>query len=236
VFVTGRFSLSRKFCEGAGSTTEIAAGSAFSSVEPAGVSRSRPIPVQRLRAYVPSRSPPRVAQGQRGGRNACVGRGFRRWKMARAAMTAFMPPSSAAPNTPSTASCVTSCSTSYAASFTYPSFTCHPRAGVGGVTGVGRGFRRWKIAMGKANTFALHSSAAPSRSCATFSATSSATYFLHERPPCSSKKLEPTTPIKTTPGGDGHKGALRGIPGSACPQPEPNATELPSCSPISASR
>ena len=31
-----------------------------------------------------------------------------------------------------------------------------------------------------------------------------------------------------------HRGALRGIPGSVCPQPEPNATELPSCAPISA--
>ena len=28
-----------------------------------------------------------------------------------------------------------------------------------------------------------------------------------------------------------HRGALRGIPGSACPQPEPNATELPSNAP-----
>ena len=33
-----------------------------------------------------------------------------------------------------------------------------------------------------------------------------------------------------------HGGALRGTPGSACPQPGPNATELPSCAPISASR
>ena len=33
---------------------------------------------------------------------------------------------------------------------------------------------------------------------------------------------------------NGHRGALRGTPGSACPQPEPNATELPSCAPISA--
>jgi len=33
-----------------------------------------------------------------------------------------------------------------------------------------------------------------------------------------------------------HRGALRGTPGSACPQPAPNATELPSCAPISASR
>ena len=33
-----------------------------------------------------------------------------------------------------------------------------------------------------------------------------------------------------------HRGALRGTPGSACPQPEHNATELPSCAPISASR
>ena len=32
-----------------------------------------------------------------------------------------------------------------------------------------------------------------------------------------------------------HRGVLRGIPGRACPQPEPNATELPSCAPISAS-
>ena len=31
-----------------------------------------------------------------------------------------------------------------------------------------------------------------------------------------------------------HRGALRGTPGSACPQPEPNATELPSCAAISA--
>ena len=30
------------------------------------------------------------------------------------------------------------------------------------------------------------------------------------------------------------RGALRGTPGSACPQPEPNATELPSYAPISA--
>ena len=28
-----------------------------------------------------------------------------------------------------------------------------------------------------------------------------------------------------------HRGALRGTPGSACPQPEPNATELPSSAP-----
>jgi len=33
---------------------------------------------------------------------------------------------------------------------------------------------------------------------------------------------------------DKHRGALRGTPGSVCPQPEPNATELPSCAPISA--
>jgi len=31
-----------------------------------------------------------------------------------------------------------------------------------------------------------------------------------------------------------HRGALRGNPRSVCPQPEPNATELPSCAPISA--
>jgi len=31
-----------------------------------------------------------------------------------------------------------------------------------------------------------------------------------------------------------HRGALRGTPKSACPQPEPNATELPRCAPISA--
>ena len=30
-----------------------------------------------------------------------------------------------------------------------------------------------------------------------------------------------------------HRGDLRGTPGSACPQPEPNATELPSCARIS---
>jgi len=30
-----------------------------------------------------------------------------------------------------------------------------------------------------------------------------------------------------------HKGALRGTPGRAFPQPEPNATELPICAPIS---
>ena len=31
-----------------------------------------------------------------------------------------------------------------------------------------------------------------------------------------------------------HRGALRGTPGSVCPHSEPNATELPSCAPISA--
>jgi len=31
-----------------------------------------------------------------------------------------------------------------------------------------------------------------------------------------------------------HRGALRGTPGSVCPQAEPNATELPSCACISA--
>ena len=31
-----------------------------------------------------------------------------------------------------------------------------------------------------------------------------------------------------------HRDALRGTPGSVCPKPEPNATELPSCAPISA--
>ena len=35
-------------------------------------------------------------------------------------------------------------------------------------------------------------------------------------------------------GGNSHRGALRGTPGSVCPQPEPNATELPSCAPKSA--
>ena len=35
-------------------------------------------------------------------------------------------------------------------------------------------------------------------------------------------------------GGTKHRGAFRGTPGSVCPQPEPNATELPSCAPISA--
>ena len=29
-----------------------------------------------------------------------------------------------------------------------------------------------------------------------------------------------------------HRGALRGTPGSACPQPEPNTAELPGCAPI----
>ena len=33
---------------------------------------------------------------------------------------------------------------------------------------------------------------------------------------------------------NGHIGTLRGTPRSSCPQPEPNATELPSCAPISA--
>jgi len=36
-------------------------------------------------------------------------------------------------------------------------------------------------------------------------------------------------PHQHQPGPTQHRGALRGTPGSACPQPEPNATELPSC-------
>ena len=52
----------------------------------------------------------------------------------------------------------------------------------------------------------------------------------------------PGSPVKTGArvrrfrGCNQHRGALRGIPGSACPQSEPNATELPSCAPIPASR
>jgi len=42
---------------------------------------------------------------------------------------------------------------SCAASFTCPSFTCHPRAGWGRYACVGRGFRRWKMRMEKASTF-----------------------------------------------------------------------------------
>ena len=42
----------------------------------------------------------------------------------------------------------------------------------------------------------------------------------------------PTLPLGGTP--NKHRGALRGTPGSVCPQPEPNATELPSSAPISA--
>ena len=55
-------------------------------------------------------------------------------------MNTFTLPSSAAPNTSSPTSCVTSFATSCAASFTCSSFTCHLRAGVGGgtcVLGVG---------------------------------------------------------------------------------------------------
>jgi len=40
-------------------------------------------------------------------------------------------------------------------------------------------------------------------------------------------KIQEVAPYK-------NRGALRGTPGSACPQPEPNATELPSCARISA--
>ena len=43
-------------------------------------------------------------------------------------------------------------------------------------------------------------------------------------------------PYYTTTKRHKHRGALRGTPGSACPQPEPNATELPSCAPISTNR
>ena len=60
----------------------------------------------------PSRAPPsRVAQGQRGGRHACVRRGFRRWKMTRATASTFTLPSSAAPSTSSATSCFTSWTT-----------------------------------------------------------------------------------------------------------------------------
>jgi len=70
----------------------------------------RPLPRPAPR---PSRARPScVAPGQRGERHACVGRGFRRWKMTRAAMSTFALLSFAA--------------------FTCLSFTCHLRAGVGG--------------------------------------------------------------------------------------------------------
>jgi len=113
-----------------------------------------PSPAQRPVARLPQRPAPRpsrarpsrVAQGQRGGRHAFVGRGFRLWKMARATMCTFMLLSSAAPSTSSATSCATSSATSSAASFTYPpftcssltcsSFTCHLRASVGGGTRV----------------------------------------------------------------------------------------------------
>jgi len=83
-----------------------------------------------------------IAQGKRGGRHACVGRGSRHWKMTCATMNTSTPPSSTAPNTstlpPSTApnmssatSSVTSCATSCAASLACSSFTCHRRESVG---------------------------------------------------------------------------------------------------------
>ena len=55
--------------------------------------------------------PPRVAQGQRGGRHACVGRGFRRWKITMGKIKTFTPPSSAAPDMSCAKSCATSCAT-----------------------------------------------------------------------------------------------------------------------------
>jgi len=55
-------------------------------------------------------------KGKRGGRHACVGRGFCHWEMAMGKISTSTPPSFAAP------------STSFAASFTCPSFTCGPRA------------------------------------------------------------------------------------------------------------
>jgi len=56
------------------------------------------------------------------GAACCVGRGFRRWKMARATVSIFAPPSFTAPSTSS----ATSCATSSATSFTCLFFTCHP--------------------------------------------------------------------------------------------------------------
>ena len=51
---------------------------------------------------------------------------------------------------------------------------------------------------------------------------------------CSQPALKVRLAASSKRDGNKQRGALRGTPGSACPQPEPNATELPSCAPISA--
>ena len=107
--------------------------------------------------------PSRVAQGQRGGRHAYVGRELRRLKMARATTNTFTLPSSAAPSTSSATSCATSC----AASFTCLSFKCRPRQRGGRHACTGRGSRRWKMARAMMNTFTLPSSAVFNTSSAT---------------------------------------------------------------------
>ena len=67
-------------------------------------------------------------KGRRGRRHACVGRGFRRWKMTIDKLNTFTLPSSAAPDTSSATSCAMSCAMSCAASFKCSSFTCRPSA------------------------------------------------------------------------------------------------------------
>jgi len=88
---------------------------------PRPVLRPPPRPAPR-----PSRArPSRVAQGQRGGRHACAGRGFRRWKMATDITTRTLTlPSSAAPEKSS----ATSFTTAQATSFACSSFTFCPSA------------------------------------------------------------------------------------------------------------
>jgi len=81
---------------------------------------------------------------QHGGRHACVGRGFRRWKMRMGKISTFTLPSSAAPSK----SCATPCATSRATS--------------------------WKMARAAMNTYMPASSAAPERSSAASRATSCA--------------------------------------------------------------
>ena len=65
------------------------------------VLRPKKRPAPRPSRARPSRAhPSRVAQWKRWKRHACVGRGFRRWKMTRAAMSTFPLPSSAQAHAP----------------------------------------------------------------------------------------------------------------------------------------
>ena len=122
---------------------------------------------------------------RRGGRHACVGCGFRRWKTEVDITTSTItPPSSAAPRTPSAMCFAATC----AASFIHVS----PKGSARGRHAcVGHGFRPWKLPCATMNTFTLPSFAAPNTSSATSRATSCAASFTCPSFTCSYSTCRP---------------------------------------------